>query len=429
MSKSPKNYLSTIQSNLLQSEQLKNCPNSQALLKYLITCYLEDRKIKEKTIAAEVFNRDKDFHPGEDPLVRVHIHNLRKRLEEYYKDAGKNDKYIIEIQKGKYGIHLISSKSRMKPTEYISKTTKYFCNPKILFMIVGVICVILLLNNIRLLNQLEKYRIVDKNDPIWGAFMEKQNENVMVCGDHFFYTIPFDLKKRSIHIRDTWINSYEELKQLIFPSGEHNIQPSMQTYFPHSCIWGLPGIIKILHCSSNPKIVMRASSQLTATLIEEQNMIYVGNIKSLGLLSHYVEQANFHYDIRDRVLYHYSGTDTTIFETEAHEDIFHKDYALILKWQGSRDNTILIITSFFTIGVKEAIMYITDKNLLKITQKSLRESCGFVPNNFKIVLKVTGIEQAITESNFVVMESLDSHMLRIPFGDTLKIDTKTKSSE
>jgi len=39
---------------------------------------------KEIEIAVAVFNKKSDFDIGQDALVRVYVHKLRKRLEEYY---------------------------------------------------------------------------------------------------------------------------------------------------------------------------------------------------------------------------------------------------------------------------------------------------------------------------------------------------------
>ena len=80
MTKSYKNNLKDIQTRLLNSHQFKNSKNSKALLNYLIKCSINGIIPKEITIAMDVFHKDDEvFTPGEDPLVRVHIHNLRKK--------------------------------------------------------------------------------------------------------------------------------------------------------------------------------------------------------------------------------------------------------------------------------------------------------------------------------------------------------------
>jgi hypothetical protein len=51
----------------------------------------ETDKLHEYDIATEVFGRSNDtFNAGEDAIVRVEAHRLRKRLKEYYKSEGKD---------------------------------------------------------------------------------------------------------------------------------------------------------------------------------------------------------------------------------------------------------------------------------------------------------------------------------------------------
>jgi hypothetical protein len=414
MDKDSKNLHKEIESTLLQSEQFKNSKNSKALLTYLFNCSLEGVTPKEITIAAEVFNKDHSFNPGDDPLVRVHIHNLRKKLDEYYQSGGKADRYRLEIPKGQYVIHITDRAERKKWYVLFQEKSKRFKAYPVLSALLVILCLLLLMQNLGLDHKLKKYRIVDDQDPVWGGFLQNENETVIVCGDHFFYTIPIPFEKRSVHIRDTWINSEQDMQYLIFPKQEMGVTASGQTYFPYACVWALPGIIKVLN-SSPRQIVMRSSSQLTAASIEEQNMVYLGNIKSLGMLSHYVELANLRYDIRERVIYHITGADTIRYAPVANEDVYHKDYALIIKWQGLRGNSILLISSFFTIGAKEACRYLTERHLLLQLEQKLIESCKCVPKNFLMILEVSGIRQAITESKFILAESLDPYALRGSF--------------
>jgi len=55
---------------------------------------------KEIEIAVAVFNKRSDFDIGQDALVRVYVHKLRKRLEEYY--LRNPSERRIGIPKGEY---------------------------------------------------------------------------------------------------------------------------------------------------------------------------------------------------------------------------------------------------------------------------------------------------------------------------------------
>lgn len=82
--------------------------NASRLLRLLT--YIGDRcsrgetdKLHEYEIATEVFGRSETtFNPGEDAIVRVEAHRLRKRLKEYYEGEGKEHEIHISIPPGSY---------------------------------------------------------------------------------------------------------------------------------------------------------------------------------------------------------------------------------------------------------------------------------------------------------------------------------------
>jgi hypothetical protein len=75
------------------------------LLNYIGEKYFrgETDKLHEYNIATEVFERSKaTFDPGEDAIVRVEAHRLRKRLKDYYENDGKNNLFQLSIPSGSY---------------------------------------------------------------------------------------------------------------------------------------------------------------------------------------------------------------------------------------------------------------------------------------------------------------------------------------
>ncbi len=75
------------------------------LINYIREKYLngETEKLHEYDIATEVFGRSKTtFNPGEDAIVRVEAHRLRRRLKDYYENEGKNHPIHVSIPPGTY---------------------------------------------------------------------------------------------------------------------------------------------------------------------------------------------------------------------------------------------------------------------------------------------------------------------------------------
>ena len=74
------------------------------LLRYIVNETIAGRedKIKGYTIGVEVFNKEKNFDPEQDPLVRIHAGRLRRALKLYYLENSKHDPIRIEVPKGRY---------------------------------------------------------------------------------------------------------------------------------------------------------------------------------------------------------------------------------------------------------------------------------------------------------------------------------------
>jgi hypothetical protein len=89
---------------ILNSDKFRKTPSLRHFLKYLVDQTLEGHtaQIKESVIAIEVFGRREDFDGRLDNIVRVQAHRLRKLLETYYAQEGRNDKVRFSVPKGSY---------------------------------------------------------------------------------------------------------------------------------------------------------------------------------------------------------------------------------------------------------------------------------------------------------------------------------------
>jgi CheY-like chemotaxis protein len=62
----------------------------------------EDWKLKEYSIAVEVFRKPEDFDPRLDSAVRVAARQLRAKLDRYYSGDGRPDPVLIRFRPGDY---------------------------------------------------------------------------------------------------------------------------------------------------------------------------------------------------------------------------------------------------------------------------------------------------------------------------------------
>ena len=89
---------------IVASEAFTRSARQVRFLEYLVAESLSGRadKIKGYSIGIEVFDKDENFNPESDTIVRVYAGRLRRMLETYYLTEGKDDPVIIEVPKGGY---------------------------------------------------------------------------------------------------------------------------------------------------------------------------------------------------------------------------------------------------------------------------------------------------------------------------------------
>jgi TolB-like protein len=62
----------------------------------------EGDRLKEYVIGVEVFDRDAQYDPRIDSIVRVEAARLRAKLAEYYQGEGRDDSVVLTLPKGGY---------------------------------------------------------------------------------------------------------------------------------------------------------------------------------------------------------------------------------------------------------------------------------------------------------------------------------------
>lgn len=72
--------------HILASRHFRSSNQCSKLLRYIVEHTLsgEDNLLRERVIGADVFGRPAGYEPGEDPVVRLRVAEVRKRLAQYY---------------------------------------------------------------------------------------------------------------------------------------------------------------------------------------------------------------------------------------------------------------------------------------------------------------------------------------------------------
>lgn len=89
---------------ILAADPFKSSPKLRQFLNYIVTQKLNGKEglLKAYAIAIDVYRYPPDFDPQIDPIIRVQARRLRAALNEYYLEAGANERIMISVPAGHY---------------------------------------------------------------------------------------------------------------------------------------------------------------------------------------------------------------------------------------------------------------------------------------------------------------------------------------
>lgn len=391
---------------ILNSQEFVSSSIYGNYLNYLVKSSLEDRNLKETTIAIEFFEKDSEFNPAEDTIVRSHTYKLRKKLERYYFTEGKDDKLRFRIPKGHYQVRIIQVNDIVnQPKNILKWVAKHYALLIIFFLIVAL--ALIWNTNRSLQKQLDSYHIIDKNNFIWKEYLQSKIPILLVPGDHFMFNAYIKQYDRTVSIRDITINSREEMEALKTKYKDFSIEPAPEPYFPYHSIWSLPYIFSILF-SANQHPILRRSSSINPQMLDEYNIIFVGSIKTLYTLRHTMENSHFAFEISPHRITYTPPDSGAVqkFSTPLHSTGPNEDLVLALKLPGPRSNSIMIIASYHSLGAPEIANYFTNKDSYEELKDLFIEKLGHTPQYFEILFRVVGIDKTAYSKDILIINEI-----------------------
>ena len=342
------------------------------------------------------------------------MHTLRKKLESYYKSDGIDDKVRLQIPKGHYAIKFTtkSDKNDTESGQHPSKRNIIYTLSIIIILTTSSALIFgLWRNNIKIKNKLKYYQLIDEENPIWKDFLQSDLQTSVVLGNHFFYTEYSENLKKWRYMRDLTVNTSEDLELYKKQYPNKQINETNEAYFPDSSVWGIPPILKLFYSVPKP-IKFRRVKDITPQSIYNNNVIFLGSIKTLGIFDQYISGSHFIYELIPHRPFRTTNPHAEGSTIEMHKLIytpadgsakdtlttsynqstgFHRDLALALKLPGPNNNTILIITSFYSSGIPEVAKYLTNPSTLKQLEEKFIQTNNEIPQYFEILFEIRGV--------------------------------------
>jgi len=390
---------------IMNSPDFSDSRKHQTLLQYLVEHTLKGTPIKETIIAMDLFGREADFDPMADPIVRVSIGNLRKKLDHYYLTTGKNDKIRLVIPKGHYQV-------RFEAVESVFNRLLHAVHiPYIVFIPIALFVLSMLAYLVTTNLTLKRGKMPSfSRHPIWYEFHESNASTLVIIGDFFLLYERKEGLDHGLFVRDPRLNSENDFKQQLKKNPDliKNYVPADFTNISPSIAIGLLELSPIL-VSIPGKVELRLASTLKWEEIGHKNIIYIGTFKTLYILDKLLSNLNIEYQIMPpQISYTKPQSDTVhTFSAEwLQKSEYYRDYTVITKFLGPSKNLIMLLIGFDEMGVIEAVKTVAQPDIQKsIIGRHIAVEGARVPH-FLLILEVEGIGRTAFTSSVKIFSGL-----------------------
>lgn len=354
----------------------------QKLFDFLIECSATGRAPKETEVAIEVFGKDAGFDVAQDAMVRVYVHKLRRKLEEYYSTAGSGDPFQLTIPKGAYRI-VIHDRDATKvdapvheavaePRDIVLVTPRPAPPARRWFwptLAASVVINLLLLGALYLHGSHAAPANPVLSNPLWVRMLNSDRPLLVVLGDYYIFAeTDKDMEVKRL-VREFSINSPGDLDQYLklHPELADRYQDMQLNYLPTSAAYALKDLMPLLAGAAGRTRVVLASA-ITPAMLKSSDVIYIGYLSGMGMLSDLVFSGS-RFDVGDSfdVLIDRASGKKYISQAAMPvpgEQTYH-DFGYFATFAGPSGNQIMVIAGTRDVAVMHTAEAVTQADPLQ----------------------------------------------------------------
>lgn len=421
---------------ILSSKYFAQAPKKQKFLRLICDAHLKGRasEINEYMIGYEVFDRNDNYNPALDPIVRVGAHELRKKLELYYENEGQNDDIVLEIPVGSYmptftrrvqaQIAEVDIEVAPQPVSSSPKVNLWIVMLSLAVVSLLIIVTMLAISNRELRQQVEQgaqpHEVADVYKPVWEPFLTDANPKLLVLSNPPVYRFwnPVDpryLSQRSIDLTSTETRSLAEtLGRERFVIKSRPVPRLVLSYDEYTGIGEALGLHRVsaLLNKAGSNAVVKQSRTVSAEDLKNHDVILLGSV--------WVNEWSGKIPIKEDFIH---GASATIinenplpgeqreysarFDEESGRLV--EDYALItVRPNISGRNKVMVLAGTHSEGTEAAAEYVTREVYLSNLNQRLMQLGGAPPKYYQVLLKVAVDNGIPTTISIVTVHELHS---------------------
>jgi hypothetical protein len=346
------------------------------LFDYLLSTSLAGQSPKEIAIAIDVFGKGADFDVGNDALVRVYIHKLRKALDEFYSSESAEDAQAIHIPRGEYRLRL--SPKALPATEAVDSQGEVKQAKIRRPTIIAAAIAILLAATLALIWSSRPHSDLDRvrANPIWSAILKDDRPIMIIIGDYYLIGELDSSMEIKRLVREYSVNSKSDLDSYIaeHPEAADKYMDVGIRYLPISAAAALRDVMVIL-APENRRITVRKMSDLDPASLKSADIVYIGYLSGMGMFqdltfagSRFTVGESYDEIIDKSTKHSYvSDVGSQIMDPPKRtgkEERYH-DYGMFTKFRGPGGNPVIVISGTRDEGVSQTAEAFTNAQRLE----------------------------------------------------------------
>ncbi|HWK51108.1 MAG TPA: hypothetical protein VNR40_14545 [Steroidobacter sp.] len=392
------------------------------LFDYLLARSIAGTPPKEIEIAIDVFGKDESFCVAQDSTVRVYVHKLRRKLEEFHAHAGRDEAARLVLPKGEYRI--VIEPLDAPPAEIVEQAEpparvehRGWLNLRN-SMVAATGCLLLAcagllgfhLRSSAPASELDTVR----GNPIWAKVLGDTRPIVVVVGDYYIFG-ETDPRSGSVKrmVREFSINSARELEEQLQsdPRLDGRYEDLDLAYLPTSTAFAMRDVLTTLAAPGQPqqRVQMVLASDLTTDMLRSSHIIYIGYISGMRQLQELAFQhsrlsvgASFDELIDKRTGQRYVSQAGRVPEAGS----TYRDYGFFSSFPGPTGNRFVIIAGTRDVAVMETAEALTRAWPLAELARSIQSE------SFEALYEVAGLNRSNLSGRLLFSASLGTTQRR-----------------
>ncbi len=390
------------------------------LFDFLVACAREGRRPKEVEIAAAVFRRGADFDSAQDASVRVGVHRLRRKLEDFYAQTGRADPLRLVIPPGEY--RLIVAPNDPRPSAPPEDRRALRLSRKALWLGAAALAAVnlaiwLVVAPLMVPSDIRQARHAQP----WSALARSHHPTLIVLGDYYIFGETDEAHGVDRLVREYDVNTRAQLDAWLQdrPDRMERYRDLGLYYLPVGAGLAMRDLAPLVADgrSAGPKVVL--ASDLTPAMLKTYDIVYVGYVSGLGLLrepvfhgSRYAVGVNYDQLIDRRTQARYASE-----EGGPERRSQTRDYGLISSFEGPTGNRVLVVAGMRDMGLMQAAETLSDPQAIKRLTEMLNGA-----GDFEALIEAEGLQRQSLTGRIVqaaprkAHDWTDAEALKFPAG-------------